>query len=105
MVTPMPYVQLQKLIDEANAWGIHCYEKGSYVEELSDEVIDVITEHVPRKNSPMSVLLFCRLDGAYCRPGDDDTAFRGERSPRYGAFIVGLAPHAGLLDADRGWVP
>jgi hypothetical protein len=100
----MPYVELQKLLDEANAWGIHGYEKGTYVEELSDPVIDVITEQIPRKNSPMSVLLFYRLDGAYCQVGDDETAFSGGRSPRYAVFIVGLAPDAGLLDADRGWV-
>jgi rhodanese-related sulfurtransferase len=104
LVTPMPYVELQKLLDEACPWGIHSYEKGTYLGELSDAVIDVITEHVPRKNSPMSVLLFYRLDGAYCQVGDDQTAFSGGRSPRYGVFIVGMAPDAGLLDADRGWV-
>jgi hypothetical protein len=84
--------------------GIHGYEKGTYLADLSDAVIDEITEHVPRKNSPMSVLLFYRLDGAYCQVGDDQTAFSGGRSPRYGVFIVGMAPDAGLLDADRGWV-
>jgi FAD/FMN-containing dehydrogenase len=42
-VTPMPYVELQKLLDEANAWGFHCYDKGCYVEDLSDAVIDVLT--------------------------------------------------------------
>ena len=52
----------------------------------------------------MSALLLYRLDGAYCQPGDDETAFSGGRSPRYGVFIVGLAPDAGLLDADRRWV-
>jgi hypothetical protein len=104
MVTPMPYVELQKMLDEANAWGFYCYEKGTYVEDLSDGVIDVVAEHVPRKNSPMSVLLFYRLDGAYSRVGDDDTAFGGGRSPRFGAFVVGFAPDAGLLAADRGWV-
>jgi len=104
LVTPMPYVELQKLLDEANAWGAHAYEKGTYIAELSDPVIDVLTAHVPRKHSPMSVLLFYRLDGAYCRPGDDQTAFSGGRTPRYAAFIVGLAADAGLLAADRGWV-
>jgi hypothetical protein len=104
LVTPMPYVELQKLLDEANAWGHYAYEKGTYVAELSDPVIEVLTEHVPRKNSPMSILLFYRLDGAYCRAGDDETAFSGGRTPRYAAFIVGLAPDAGLLAADRGWV-
>ena len=104
LVTTMPYVELQKLLDEANAWGSFCYEKGTYLENLSGEVIEVITEHVPRKNSPMSALLFYRLDGAYCRAGDDQTAFSGGRSPRYAAFIVGLAPDAELLAADRRWV-
>ena len=64
-----------------------------------------ITEQVPRKTSPMSVVLFYRLDGAYSQVGDDETAFGGGRSPRYGAFIIGLAPDAGLLDADRGLGP
>ncbi len=104
LVTPMPYVELQKLLDEANAWGVHAYEKGTYVQDLSDRVIDVLTEHVPHKHSPMSLVLFYRLDGAYCQAGDDQTAFSGGRTPRYAAFIVGVAPDAGLLAADRGWV-
>ena len=104
LVAPIPYVDLQKLLDEANSWGLYCYEKGTYVEELSDEVIDVITDQVPRKTSPMSLVLFYRLDGAYCRAGDDDTAFSGTRSPRYGTFILGVTPDADGLAAERGWV-
>ena len=104
VTTPMPYVELQKLLDEANAWGLYCYEKGTYVEDLSDPVIDAVTRQVPRKNSPMSVLLFYRLDGAYSEVGWDETAFSGGRSPRYGTFIIGLAPDAGLLAVERGWV-
>ena len=41
LVTPMPYVVLQQLLDEANAWGQRGYDKATYVESLSDEVIDV----------------------------------------------------------------
>ncbi len=78
--------------------------RGTYLQDLSDSVIDVLTEHVPREHSPMSLVLFYRLDGAYCRAGDDETAFSGGRSPRYAAFIVGVAPDAGLLAADREWV-
>jgi FAD/FMN-containing dehydrogenase len=104
MVAPLPYVDLQKLLDESLAWGFYAYEKGTYVQDLSDDVIDVITKHIPRKSSPLSTLLFYRLDGAYGRAGDADTAFSGGRSPRYGTFIIGLAPDAGLLAADRLWV-
>jgi hypothetical protein len=35
---------------------------------------------------------------------DDDTALAGGRSPRFGAFVIGLAPDPDLLAADRGWV-
>ena len=83
----MPYVELQKLLDEANAWGLHACEEGMYIEDLTGEVAgggfvmnaDMVAEHVPRKTSPMSVLLFYRLDGAYGRVGDDETAFSGGR--------------------------
>ena len=65
--SPMPYVALQQMLDEANGWGLYCYDKGCYVEELSDGVIDALVEHFPQKVSPMSIVLFYRLDGAYSR--------------------------------------
>jgi FAD/FMN-containing dehydrogenase len=104
MVTPMPYVDLQQLLDEATAWGNYGYEKGAYIERLSDDVIDVVTDQVSLKNSPMSLALFYRLDGAYSQVKDDETAFGGGRSPRYATFLIGAAPDAGLLAADRNWV-
>jgi FAD/FMN-containing dehydrogenase len=104
MVTPMPYVDLQKLLDEAGAWGSYSYEKGTYLPDLSDDVIDAITGYVPRKSSPMSMLLIYRLDGAFSLVGDDATAFSGGRSPRFNVFIVGMAPDAAGLTAERRWV-
>jgi FAD/FMN-containing dehydrogenase len=104
LVAPMRYTDLQQLLDEANAWGSYAYDKSCYLAELSDPVIDVITEQVPGKNSPMSAALFYRLDGAYCRAGEQDTAFSGGRSPRYAAFIIGVAPDDRVLAAERGWV-
>jgi hypothetical protein len=77
--------------------------RGTYVQDLYDAVIEVVTEHIPRKNSPMSALLFYRLDGAYSQVGDEQTALSGGRSPRYATFLLGLAPDAELLAADRGW--
>jgi len=104
MVTPMPYVDLQRILDEATAWGHYGYEKGTYIENLSDDVIDVVTDQVSSKNSPMSLALFYRLDGAYSEVRDDETAFSGGRSPRYATFLIGAAPDAELLAADRNWV-
>ena len=101
---PMPYVELQKMLDEANAWGFHAYDKGCYVEELSDGVIDALTETFPKKQSPLSLVLFYRLDGAYSRAAEDGTAFSGGRSPRFGTFIIGVCPVAEMFPAEREWV-
>ena len=54
VVTPMPYVALQQLLDEANGWGFYAYDKGGYFAEVSDDVIEVLTTIGPRKGSPMS---------------------------------------------------
>jgi FAD/FMN-containing dehydrogenase len=103
-VTPMPYVELQQLLDEANAWGLFGYEKGCYLAGLSDNAIAVISDQLPRKRSPLSNLLFYRLDGGYSEVADAETSFSGGRSPRYAIFIVALAATRELLAADRRWV-
>jgi FAD/FMN-containing dehydrogenase len=102
--TPMPYVELQKMLDEANAWGFHCYDKGCYVDTLSDEVIDVVTTHLPNKVSPLSLALFYRLDGAYSAVADEATAFSGGRGARFGVFMIGVCPVSEMLPAEREWV-
>lgn len=104
LITPMPYVDLQQIVDESNAWGSYCYEKSTYLEELSDEAIEAITDQLPRKTSPMSVVLFYRLDQAYSDVAEDDTAFSGGRSPRFATFMIGMCPTPDLLDAERAWV-
>ncbi|MDX5454086.1 MAG: BBE domain-containing protein, partial [Rhodococcus sp. (in: high G+C Gram-positive bacteria)] len=102
-VTPMPYVDVQQLLDEGNAWGFHCYDKGCYVEDLSDDLIATVVDLVPQKTSPLSLLLFYRLDEAYCETGEDDTAFGGGRTPRFAVFIVGVCPDPALLPPERAW--
>ncbi len=52
-VTPMPYTALQQMFDDTFHWGIHAYDKSLYLDDLSDEVIDVVAEHLPGKSSPV----------------------------------------------------
>jgi FAD/FMN-containing dehydrogenase len=103
-VTPMPYMALQQLLDEANTWGLHTYDTSAYFEDVTDEAIEVLTEHAPRKNSPLSVVLFYRLDEAYSEVGEDDTAFGGGRTPRYVGFLLGFSPTADIYPAERAWI-
>jgi len=103
LVTPFPFVELQKLIDEANHFGVFGYDKALYVRELSEGAIAVVEEHLPRKTSPLSGLFFYRLDGAYSEVGEDQTAFGGGRSPCYAAFIVAVADTSDRLVPEREW--
>jgi hypothetical protein len=104
MVTQLPYTNLQQLFDEANVFGVHAYDKSVYVEDLTADVVDVVTEHLARKQSPMSVVFFYRLDHAYSDVPDDATAFGGGRSPRYCVFIIGVTDAPESLPAEREWV-
>ncbi|WP_410788969.1 FAD-binding oxidoreductase [Kribbella sp. C-35] len=101
--TPMPYVAVQQLIDEPNAWGSYHYEKGAYLEELSDGAIEVITEHFPRKTAPLSVTILYHLDTGYLETADDATAFGGQRSERYVLFAIATTPTLDALEAERAW--
>ena len=104
MVTPIPYTALQQMFDPSAPWGVLAYEKAVYLEELTDEAIEVIVEHQPKKASPLSFLPIFVLGGAYARADDDATAFGGNRATRYVVNISAACPTPELYDADREWV-
>lgn len=104
LVTPMPYVQLQKMFDEGNPWGILAYEKALTLTELTDEAIAVAAEHLPQVSSPLSFVPMFVVDGAYGRVSEDATAFSSSRSSRYVLNIAAVCPTPELLAADRAWV-
>ncbi len=100
----LPFVALQKMLDEANDWGRFAYDKGTYLPDLTDGVIQAVTEHLPAKASPLSVILIFRLDEAYSEVADDATAWGGGRAPCYSVFIIAVCPVPELLPPDRAWV-
>lgn len=102
--TPMPFTALQQMFDEANDWGLHVYEKGCYLADLDGPVIEVLTEQVAHRVSPLSVVHLYPLGGAYSDVADEATAFGGGRSARFNAFVVGAAPDAAGLPAETAWV-
>jgi len=104
MVTPIPYTNLQQMLDEGNPWGILGYEKALYLHDLTDEAIEVVTQHWPRRSSPQSLVLAFVLGGAYRRIGDEETAFGGSRAARFAFNIAAICPTPELLAADRAWV-
>lgn len=104
LVSPIPYIALQRTLDETAPWGLLGYQEVIYLDELTDDVISVIVNMIPAKRSPMSYCLIFRLDGAYSDIGDDETAFGGRRAPRYIINIAGIGATPEILRADRSWV-
>lgn len=104
LVTPMPYTALQQMINDLGPFGRHYYSKGLFLDDLTDDAIDVLAEHLPRKTSPMTILPIMATGGAFHEVGDDDTALAGPRSARFNIGMDAAAPTAELLAADREWV-
>jgi FAD binding domain/Berberine and berberine like len=103
LVTPMPYTALQQMLDETAPWGVHGYSKGLYLDELTDEAVDVIAGTLRAKTSPMSMLLVFPLGGAYGDVPDDATAWGGSRSAKYAAVIDAIVPDPQMFAAERQW--
>lgn len=104
LVSPIPYLALQRTLDETAPWGLLGYQEAIYLDELTDDVISEIVNRIPAKRSPLSYCLIFRLDGAYSEVGDDETAFGGRRAPRYIINIAGIGATPEILRADRSWV-
>ncbi|MFI5613297.1 FAD-binding oxidoreductase [Amycolatopsis sp. NPDC051903] len=104
LVSPIPYVELQKLIDPGSPRGMLSYEKALYVDTLSDEVLDVIAEYQPQKSAPLSITPIFPLRDTYTTVPDDATAFGGTRAPKFAVNVATMAPDPELYATDRAWV-
>jgi FAD/FMN-containing dehydrogenase len=84
LVGPMPYAEVQKLLDPGNPWGNLNYWKAEAVQELSDELIDRVVSHAQGIGSPFTACFFQPLGGALGRIPADATAI----NPGAGKWVV-----------------
>ena len=103
LVTPIPYVALQQMLDPTSPWGIRAYDKGINFDELSDEAIAVYLDWLPRKRFPLSFAPMFPLRGRYREIADDATAFGSSRSARWALSMVGMGTDDETFAADRAW--
>jgi FAD/FMN-containing dehydrogenase len=102
-VSPMPYVALQQMFDEANCWGLYNYEKGTSLPELSDAVIDTLLEQIAARAVPTHMVLMYLMDREYCAAGEDVTAWGGRRTPHWATFILGINHTEDTWAISRDW--
>jgi FAD/FMN-containing dehydrogenase len=87
MVTEMPYVQMQALLDAAAPTGIRRYWKSGYFTDLTDELLDIALKHVANRPSPLSPVLFFHLRGAAVKTPVESSAF-GNRRDQWDSDII-----------------
>jgi hypothetical protein len=104
LVTPLPYVALQQMLDGGSPWGIRAYDKSLNFDELSDDAIAMIVTTVARKQSPQSLIPMFPLRGKVREVADDATAFGPPRSRRWVVSLEAAAEDAETFAADQEWV-
>ncbi|MGY1640560.1 FAD-binding oxidoreductase [Geodermatophilus sp. SYSU D00703] len=103
LVTPIPYVALQQMLDPGAPWGVRAYNKSLNFDELGDEVIDALVSGLPRKSSPLSLVPLFPLRGRVRDVPDEATAFGPSRSRRWAVSLEAVAPDEATFAADRQW--
>lgn len=76
-IAAKPYLALQGMFDDANAWGHRFYMKSGFVNQLSDELIRVCAEQTDVPAGGDCSMSFWAMGGAISRVGDDAMAFTG----------------------------
>jgi FAD/FMN-containing dehydrogenase len=101
-VSPLPVPVWNTAFDGVYPAGDQWYWRGEFVEELSDDAIDVhlrFHESVPTWKSTMHLY---SIDGAASRPGNDETAW-GYRNAKWAQVIAGVDPDPANADAISEW--
>ncbi|EFW90829.1 FAD linked oxidase domain protein [Haladaptatus paucihalophilus DX253] len=87
---PMPYLQVQSMLDAAFPDGDRYYWKSHYLAAFGDDETETILDFARRRPSPRTLVPIRSLGGEIARVGSDETAF-GDRSA------------AALLSIDGTW--
>ncbi len=101
-IAPMPYEDVNKMMDEANPKGALNYWKSSFLLELSDAAIETMIDQFSTCPSPMSGLFLEHFHGACTRAGVSETAFpHRQEGYNFSAFSQWLDP--GDSDRNIAW--
>lgn len=86
-IQPMPFPQMQSLLDAGFPDGNQNYWKSTFLREFSDDAIEVLVDHASQATSPLTVAVIECYGGAASRVGVSDTAF-AHRQEQYSLGIL-----------------
>jgi FAD/FMN-containing dehydrogenase len=102
LVGPMPYVQMQSLLDDLYPRGTNAYMKAGYLSDLDDHAIETAIRYHQDATSPASEIHLHHFGGAVARADADETAY-GERQAPYVLNIIAMSHEPGGLDTHIDW--
>lgn len=103
LVGPKPYVNHQSGLDSTVCHGWNYYWKSTYLPDLSDDLVNVITQHAFAGSSPRSYAVMFHLGGAVSRAPGGDTAFGNRQVPHAMTLDAVWQPGEDYGDQDIAW--
>jgi FAD/FMN-containing dehydrogenase len=99
---PMPYCELNRMLDAGYPKGALNYWKSSFLSQLSDEAIETMIEWFARCPTPMGQLLLEHIHGAVARVAVGDTAFP-HRADGYNCLVLSEWMQPAQTDRCVAW--
>ena len=99
---PIPYSQLNSMLDAGYPKGALNYWKSSFLRELSDEAIDMMIECFGKCPSPMGQMLMEHFHGAATRVSASATAFP-HRAEGYNLLVLSQWMEPEVSDQCKVW--
>ena len=102
MLGPMPWVAVQRMFNDGFPPGRFNYWKSALTPEITDELIDVIVDHMARVPSPHTAVMLEHYHGAYSRKAPTATAY-SHRRPTYDVVIIANWTDAKDTEGNIAW--
>ncbi len=102
LVGPMPYVQMESLLDALWPKGTQAYMKAGYFRELDDHAIETIARFHQNATSPSSEIHIQQFGGAIARVDENETA-HGERQAPFVLNVIATTHEPAGLETHIDW--
>jgi FAD/FMN-containing dehydrogenase len=99
---PMPFPALQTMFDALMPAGLQWYWKADFVNELSDEAINIHLKHGNEMPTPLSTMHLYPVNGAASKIDANATAWN-YRNSTWAMVIAGIDPDPGNRDKIVNW--
>jgi FAD/FMN-containing dehydrogenase len=99
---PIPYTQLNAMLDESYPRGARNYWKSRFIDAMTDQAVDTIVESFMKCPSPMGQIVIEHFHGAAARIAPEHTAY-ALRQSGFNVLVLSQWQGAEADDAGRSW--